>query len=83
MPTNLGAELSPAQKSANHDSLSHTPYITSIPGPLATHRADVPPIIMLPPVLTRSTCAARPLAHHPSDGSTVKKQVVPPFAERN
>ena len=26
MPTNLGAELSPAQNSAIHDSLSHTPY---------------------------------------------------------
>ena len=60
IPKNLPAELSATQFGAIHDPLSHAPPIAQQRS-LATRRAKPPPIIMLPPVLTRPLRVAWPL----------------------
>ena len=61
MATNVPAKLSAAQIGAIHDPLSPPPS-RPVPGPWATHRAKPPPIILLPPMLTKPVYVAWPLA---------------------
>ena len=61
------AHTGPAKlRAAENDAVLASSHIRPRPSYMAqqAHRAEVPPIITLPPVLTRSMCAARLLAQH-------------------
>ena len=62
MATNVPAKLSAAQIGAIHDPLSPPLPSRPVPGPWGTHRAKLPPMILLPPMLTKPVYVAWPLA---------------------
>jgi len=76
--TILAAKLSAVQKGAIRDPLSPPPPIP-LPGALATHRANPPPIIILPPMLTKPTCVAWPLTRPHSRARTTMNDHVAPL----
>ena len=78
MATNVPAKLSAAQIGAIHDPLSPPPS-RPVPGPWATHRAKLPPIILLPPMLTKPVYVAWPLARpHSRACATMSAKSDPP-----
>ena len=77
--TILPAKLSAAQNGAIHHPLSPPPSYPACRGSQATHRANPPPIIILPPMLTKPTCVAWPLTRPHSRARTTMNDHVAPL----